>query len=121
MKVIDPFLIHIVDAVDEINQMLKGYNFKKFTNDRKTELAVYKLLENIGEACNRIESDFQEQNPEIPWAKIIAMRNKLVHEYWDIDPKAVWKAATIYAPELKTALEPFVSRIDRSIFEQDWD
>ncbi len=66
--------------------------------------AVVRNLEIIGEACSHLEEEFKDTHPNIPWAQIIGMRNKLAHEYWDIDIDIVWQAATIEAPQLQKQL-----------------
>ena len=52
--------------------------------------AVERNIEIIGEAARRISDDLKQEHPEIPWRKIIAQRNVLIHEYDDIDYKEIW-------------------------------
>ena len=58
-------------------------------------------LQIIGEAVSRISQDIQNEHADIPWNKIIGMRNILVHDYFDIDLDIVWDAVIKDIPQLK--------------------
>ena len=104
MKQPEPFVFHIIEAVDKIEELLDGFSKEDFEQDERTQLAIIKLLEMIGEACNKLEQDFHQSHPEIPWRQIISMRNRLTHEYWDIDIDIVWKTIQQRVPDLKQKL-----------------
>ena len=93
------------NRADKIEKLLSGFSKQKFSRDERTQLAIIKLLEIIGEACSHLEADFHQQHPEIPWPKIISMRNRLTHAYWEIDLDIVWKTAKERVPELKEQLQ----------------
>jgi hypothetical protein len=61
-----------------------------------------------GEAARRVSEAFQNAHPEIPWAKIVAQRHVLAHEYGEIQDDIVWKVATVSVPELISRLEPLI-------------
>ena len=63
------------------------------------------LVEIIGEAANRVPEDFQEDHPEIPWAQIIGMRNRLIHGYDDVDLNFLWSVVQDDLPGLIVQLE----------------
>lgn len=96
-----PHLFHLRDSILLIETYNSGYNLERFSNDQKTWDAVVKQIENIGEEVNKLEKSYQEAHPQLPWKEMIATRNKLVHDYWDINPKRVWEIATIDIPALK--------------------
>jgi uncharacterized protein with HEPN domain len=93
-------LQHIIDGAYEIGDFVKGYSFEKFVNDRKTVLAVTRLIEVIGEAASKISNKFKENHKNIPWSKIIGMRNRLIHAYFDIDYQVVWQTVQENIPML---------------------
>jgi uncharacterized protein with HEPN domain len=45
----------------------------------------------IGEAARMVSAEFKQSHPEVPWTEIVGMRNRLVHEYFDIIPQRVWE------------------------------
>ena len=102
-----PYLQHIRDAIETINNYIGDYNFDQFMSDQKTRDAVIRQLEIIGEAASKLESEVKKHS-EIPWRDISDFRNVLAHEYWDIDTEIVWKAATVEIQDLNNALEPIL-------------
>jgi uncharacterized protein with HEPN domain len=62
----------------------------------------------LGETAKRVSPDFRDAHPEIPWRKIMGLRNVVVHEYFHVDVRRAWKIASRDIPELINALEPLV-------------
>ena len=91
----------IFESIEMIQKYVKGFDEKHFFADKKTQDAVFKRIENMGEAVKRLPQDFKESRKEIPWKKIAGMRNVLIHEYFGIDVKKVWIVAKSDIPELK--------------------
>lgn len=67
--------------------------------------ATIRLISIIGEAITHLEHDFKDTYPQIPWQKIRAMRNRLIHEYWQTDLKQVYLSASKEVPVLKQTVE----------------
>ena len=65
-------------------------------------------MEIIGEAARRVSAEFKRQHPEIPWARIVAQRNVLAHEYGEIDPTRMWRLVVEDLPRLIKQLGPLV-------------
>ena len=70
--------------------------------------AMVRAIEIIGEAAANVSSECRERYPQIPWADIIGMRNRLVHAYFDVDLDILWNTAT-------TKLEPLIEQLDKII------
>ena len=87
------FLGDIKEAVERIASYTKGLTYKKFLLDRKTQDAVVRNFEIIGEAVKNISKDLRAKHPEIQWKKISGLRDKLIHFYFGIDYKIVWNIA----------------------------
>lgn len=62
----------------------------------------------IGEAARKISQQYKDSHSEIHWQGIIAMRNRLVHEYFDIIPERVWDVVQNNIPELIEIIRPLV-------------
>lgn len=80
---------------------MENFNFEKFEKDEKTIYAVIRALEIIGEAIKNIPASVKRSHKEIPWKDATAMRNKLIHEYFGVNIKVVWKTIKEDIPELK--------------------
>ncbi len=103
-------LRHMRDAVREALAFANGRSRKDLDSDRMLTLALMKCIEIVGEACARISAETQASNPAIPWAKIVGMRNHLVHAYFDIDLDRLWATVTNDLPPLAVPLEWILSR-----------
>ncbi len=102
------FLLHIRDAITQIEVYVDGYTYAQFVVDKKTQDAVIRQLEVIGEATTNLEDVFKRENATIPWREISDFRNVLSHEYWDVDLDIVWNAAHEDVRTLKDALLPLI-------------
>lgn len=98
------FLLHIKDAIEQIEKYIAGYSYKQFAEDEKTQDAVIRQLEIIGEATTNLEDTFKQENSGIPWREVADFRNVLAHEYWDVDLEIVWKAIHDDVAALKQAI-----------------
>jgi uncharacterized protein with HEPN domain len=104
-------LSHVIDMLERAYQVqahMQGVGREAFTTDELRQLAVSKLIQDIGEGARRLSEAFRESHPGIPWRRMIGMRNVLVHEYDQIDVDELWDAATISIPRLIAQLEPLV-------------
>ena len=86
-----------LDAVQDMEQAAKlalkfldGYTEDDFYDDEKTQAAVIRKLEVIGEAATRVSQSFKDKHSSIPWQDIIGMRHKLIHHYDDVEMGIVW-------------------------------
>lgn len=90
----------IQEAIGRIQQhAAKGRS--AFEQDELLQTWVVHHLQIIGEATRHLSSALKENHPEIPWSRIIGMRNILVHDYFSIDIEAVWQAVEHDPPDLK--------------------
>lgn len=90
----------IQEAIQNILDYTKDLTFQNFLDDSKTKDAVVRNFEIIGEASNKLPSDFLTQNNNIDWAGIIGFRNILVHDYFGIDYEILWKIKSDNLPQL---------------------
>ena len=72
-----------------------------------------KSIEIIGEAASKVTQETRERYTELPWANIIAMRNRLIHVYFDIDLDRVWDTVTDDLPPLVASLEKVIIQDDK--------
>ena len=98
-------LRHMLDAGNEALEFARGRTREELTSDRMFALALVKLIEIIREAAARVSPEGRAAVAGIPWRDVVAMRNVLVHGYFDIDLDLVWDTATEDLPALVDALE----------------
>lgn len=97
------YLRHILDAVARIEQYITDLDLARFIEDVRTQDAVVRNIEIIGEASHRIETrfpDFAAAHPELPVSSAYQMRNAVAHGYFEVDLEIVWKTVKSDLPAL---------------------
>ena len=102
------YLRHILDAILRIGEYLQGINEEEFYRKYLVQDGVIRQLEIIGEATKNIPESFRTFHPEIPWRSMAGIRDKLIHNYFGINLKVVWKTATEDLPTLNSKIPKFL-------------
>ena len=103
------FLWDMLDAAKAIQGFVKEKSYDDYEKDRMLRGAVERHIEIIGEAARKVSQQCRDSHPEIPWNKIIAQRNVLIHEYGEIENALLWRVAEIHIPDLAHKLEMLLS------------
>jgi uncharacterized protein with HEPN domain len=82
-------LIHILEAIQELEVHASNISEEQLDGDALLRYGVVKLIEVIGEAANMLTKELRQAHPEVPWALVIGMRNRLVHDHFRIDTAVV--------------------------------
>jgi uncharacterized protein with HEPN domain len=85
------FLGDILEAITRITEYTSEYSWDRFISDRKTQDAVIRNLEIIGEATKRLSSEFRTTHTDIPWREMAALRDRLIHNYFGINTEILWE------------------------------
>ena len=93
-------LQHIADALETAVAFTEGKTRTDLDTDNMLTFALVHAIQIVGEAAAKIGIEVREKHPQIPWALIIGMRNRLVHAYFDINHDILWETATEAAPAL---------------------
>ena len=101
-------LLDMLGASEKIQSFLTNKSFEDFLQDDMLRAAVERNLEIVGEAARRVSEEVKYEHPEVPWRKIIAQRNVLIHEYDDIDYKEIWEVATFHLPRVIEQIRPLI-------------
>ena len=100
-------LLDILRAARLILEFTGVTDKASFLKDRKTQSAILHQLLILGEATKRISEGFRSLHPEIPWKFVAGMRDKLIHEYDEVDMEEVWSTVKSDITRLISMLEPF--------------
>jgi uncharacterized protein with HEPN domain len=103
------FLKHVLEAIDEI-AAYTAEGHAVFTNDRKTQSAVIRQLEVIGEAVKNLSAALTAREVEIPWRLIAGTRDRLIHAYFRVDLDAVWAMVERDLPDLRVKVTEILAR-----------
>jgi uncharacterized protein with HEPN domain len=99
------YIYDMIKYCEEIVDIIKDESHHSFIKNRIKRLAIERLIEVVGEAANHVSNDVVQQNIDIPWSKIIGLRNKIVHDYGEILTDRIWLIASRSIPELLEQLK----------------
>jgi uncharacterized protein with HEPN domain len=105
-------VLDIVLACRRVLRFIAGVDEPTFLANEEKHWAVASQLLIIGEAVRRLSDDFRSRFPQIPWPQVAGMRNRLIHQYDQINWALVWKTADEDVPALLAELEPLTQSPD---------
>ncbi len=91
---------------------VKGMNYEQFVSDAKTNHAVIRCIEIMGEAAKHVPEDFREKYHEIPWKDIAGMRDKIIHLYFKVSLEKVWLVLKEDIPDLKPRIQKMLGDME---------
>jgi uncharacterized protein with HEPN domain len=98
-------LQHMLSASRDALTFSKGKKRDDLDKDRMLVLSILKCIEIIGEAASKVGDETKGQLASIPWINIVAMRNRLIHTYYDVNLDIVWDTLNNELPDLVTELQ----------------
>ncbi|MCF2137863.1 MAG: DUF86 domain-containing protein [Candidatus Thorarchaeota archaeon] len=101
MKNYRPYLLHILQEIEYIEQASKDLDFDGLISNEHLKRSIVRSLEIIGEASKHLPQSLKTQYDAIEWRKISGMRDKLIHGYFGIDYSIIWDVIHHYIPNLK--------------------
>lgn len=102
------YLLHILDAIGLVEEYTKGMSENEFLGNSMAHDAVVRQIEIIGEAARNVSDEFQEKHPALPWMKMISIRNKITHEYFNVNYAIVWDTVKDDLPTLKRSVKKLI-------------
>lgn len=96
-----------VDLIRDINESMEriisftcNIEYNNFAHDYKTQDAVIRNIEIMGEAAKSLSEKIKTDNPDIPWKNIAGTRDKLIHDYFGVNIDIVWNIVKEEIPSL---------------------
>lgn len=111
MKTDLPYLGHMLDAAKEASDIAATLTRAQFDSDRIVRFALVHLLQVVGEAARRVSHASRIASPAIPWDAIVGMRNRLVHDYLNVNNDVVWNTLQDDLPLLIGQLHALVDSL----------
>jgi len=91
----------ILESIDRIDTYTEGVEYDSFSHNQMLIDAVIRNLEIIGEAARNVPEEIKNKYNEIPWKKMIGLRNMLIHGYFGVDESIVWEIIKKNLPEVR--------------------
>lgn len=105
-------LRHMREAITLAMEMADGRNRLDLARDPMLVMALTRCLEILGEAASKLSLEVRDRFPDIPFASMTSMRNRLIHAYFEVDLDIVWTTVSEDLPALIPVLEAALSEID---------
>ncbi len=102
------YLQHIVTAIDKATGYVSGMSREAFQADSRTQDAVIRSIEIVGEAAQQVRTadpEFAARHADIPWDLMYGMRNRIVHDYFEVDLDVVWQTLERDLPVLRRRIQ----------------
>jgi len=107
-------LLDILEAVANLEKYAsRGY--EEFSGNELIRIWIAYYLQVIGEAAASLSGEFRKAHSGVPWSRIVGMRNILVHQYFGIDWREIWKTVDIDIPGLKREVQLIIDRIEKTV------
>jgi len=98
------YIQDILESIEAIEGYIQPITEEQFYGNRQVQDAVLRRLEIIGEAVKNVDEDFRSRYPEIPWKRIAGLRDVLIHEYFGVSLKRVWRVIKIDLVDMKSRI-----------------
>jgi uncharacterized protein with HEPN domain len=105
------YLLHILDCIQRIADYTQSGK-DEFMQDPRTQDAVARNLEIIGEAAKLISAECKDLHPGVPWRQMAGMRDRLIHQYFRISLHLVWAAVETELEGIRAAVTRALEQLD---------
>lgn len=105
-------LVDLLEAIRTIESFVRDYDEKLYKEDIKTQAAVERYLEILGEAANKLSESFILKYNHVQWHRIISLKNRIIHAYFDVSVSIVWNIIEQYLPLLKADIEKIFNEFE---------
>jgi uncharacterized protein with HEPN domain len=102
------FLRDILEAAHRIERYTEGMTYEAFLRDTKTQDAVIRNLEIVGEATKNLSAEVREEHHDLPWRGMAGVRDRLIHDYFGINLDVVWQIITNELPQAVGQIERII-------------
>jgi uncharacterized protein with HEPN domain len=104
------YLKHILDEIIFLLKTTENLDYDAFLENELYTRAFSRSFEIIGEAVKNLSADFRKKHNDIEWKKIVGMRDKIIHHYFNVDYKILWDAIKNKLPEIKEKIQTALSQ-----------
>lgn len=111
----------ILEFSNNVTNFIENVTYEEFVNNKQLFYAVMKNVEVVGEAAFMLTKAFKTEHPDTPWSLIQGMRHVLVHDYANVIPKILWRAAKKNIPELTKQVKHYLQETDWNKWVEDED
>jgi uncharacterized protein with HEPN domain len=101
---------HMIEAAESAMRFVTGRSRSDLDGDEMLRFALTRAIEILGEAASKVSMEGRAAIPEVPWADVVGMRNRLIHAYFDVNLDILWRTVDEAIPDLLARLKAGVAR-----------
>ncbi len=102
-------MAEIIEAIDRALQYTEAGR-EAFFDDPKTQDAVVRNIEVIGEAVRGLSEAMRRAHPAVPWSKIAGTRDRVIHGYFNVDLEIIWEIVETELPGLREKIAGILAK-----------
>jgi uncharacterized protein with HEPN domain len=106
------YLYDIQDAIERALDYTKNMSWEEYLGDKKTQDAVVRTLEVMGEATKNLTANFRNQYSHIPWREMSGTRDRLIHQYFGVNQEIVWQIIERDLPKLNITIAKLIQEFE---------
>ncbi len=99
------YLKDIQENMERAEKFVEGMSYEEFVEDERTNFAVIRCIEIMGEAAKHVPEEVKNKYPEVSWKDIAGMRDKVIHFYFGVNLEMVWMVVKKNIPEMNPYIE----------------
>ena len=107
------YLKHILESITLVESYVQGVKLAAFSEDQQKQDAIVRRIEIMGEAVKNLPMSLRSAYPDVPWARIAGMRDKVIHDYMGVDYELVWEVATVMLEPLRSQVASILADLER--------
>lgn len=106
------FLQDILDSIIQIEKYVQNVSETEFENNLEKQDAVIRRLEIIGEAVKGVSQELRNQTPNLPWREMAGMRDVVIHQYFGVSIRLIWRVTQKEIPILKLSIIEIIELLE---------